>query len=95
MGWQKSKKKKIINLKYILTHEHQSRYCDEYKKFFFSKFVIVVRDPRAAFAGSFRGAQINNVSKEFMLDRCLTFWKTGFDFYLREKKGRKYLFSSK
>ena len=21
-----------------------------------------------------------------MLDRCLTFWKTGFDFYLREKK---------
>lgn len=77
-------------LKHILTHEHRSDYCSEYKKFFKNvKYLIVVRDPRATIAGTLKAGINSNISKEYQIDRAFSNWTVGYSFYLRENENKK------
>lgn len=86
-GMAKAYDIKIENLKCIFTHEHRSEYCNNYNKYFDNvKFISLYRDPRAAIAGSLRGAINHKISKEYQIDRAFFNWMTGYNFYLRQNK---------
>ena len=55
-AYAKINKINLNNIKVIVAHEHAPWNCYQYVKHFNSKFVFVVRDPRALVAGSLRGS---------------------------------------
>ena len=69
-----------INLnkkKIIVAQEHVPFYCEEYFQIFNPKFIFIVRDPRAAIAGSILRMQKHNNDKIFsnQFDHIIYAWK--------------------
>ena len=61
LGFAKIYNLKINNLKVIICHEHTPWHCKEYLKYFDAKMLAVIRDPRAALAGSFRSFERSKI----------------------------------
>ena len=67
----------------IVVHEHVSWHCEEYKKIFDSKFLIIFRDPRAALAGGIlkmRNSNTDKILNSFQLDSMLLDMISAFNF---------------
>lgn len=74
-SYAKLKKINLEKIKIIITHEHASWHCENYKKIFNAKFLFIVRDPRATFAGSLRTFdRYANFSNSYKLNIILSFW---------------------
>ena len=52
---------KLKKIKIIICHEHAPWNCKNYLKYFNAKLITVIRDPRAAISGSFRGYQRSKI----------------------------------
>ncbi len=80
------KKKKII-----VIHEHVSWHCDEYKKLFNSRFLLVFRDPRATLAGGIlrmRNSNQDGKINSFQLDTMLLCMTSAYSFFKKDTKKR-------
>jgi hypothetical protein len=82
-------KKKIEKIKIIICHEHAPWNCKKYLKFFDVKMITVIRDPRAAIAGSLKAYENNNSTDfinnlEFIF--CFLFHSIkNYNFYFNKK----------
>jgi len=73
-AYAKMNKINLNKIKIIVAHEHAPWNCYQYSKYFNSKFIFMVRDPRATIAGSFRGFErYKNIPINFTLDINLSF----------------------
>ena len=80
-AYSKVKKINLNKIKVIVAHEHAPWNCYEYDKYFNSKFIFMVRDPRATIAGSLRGFERhNNVPLSFPIDINLSFMFAASEF---------------
>ena len=74
-------------IKVLITHEHAAWYCNNYSKYFNTKFLFIIRDPRAAFAGSFRTFdRYHDFSKSHKLTLVLSFWLAATNFIKMNRK---------
>ena len=74
----KLKKKKIL-----VAHEHVTWHCDKYYQLFNPRFIFVIRDLRASFAGgmkSFQNSSLNKKMKALQFDRMLANFFSGKKF---------------
>ena len=77
----------IKKIKIILAHEHTAWNCSFYKDLFNSKFIFMIRDPRATFAGSFRAFdRYINFPKSYKMDIVLSFWVAAEKFVNKNNK---------
>ena len=72
---------KILDKKYIFTQEDRTNYCPLYNKYFKTKYILVIRDPRATFAGSFKMHEFWNLHKTYSFDRLLGNWLIADQFF--------------
>ena len=73
-AYAKINKINLNKIKIIVAHEHAPWNCYQYSKYFNSKFVLMVRDPRATIAGSLRGfKRYKNIPINFPFDINLSF----------------------
>ena len=88
-------KKNTINLnkiKIIVTHEHTPWNCKYYTRYFDTKYLFIVRDPRATFAGSFRQFdQYPTFPESYKMDIVLSFWLTANNFILKNNPKKIYV----
>jgi len=82
---------KILNKKFILTQEDRPNHCSNYLKYFETKYIFVVRDPRATFAGSFRSQKRHGMIRSYGFDRVLGNWLTAVDFIKDLDKKKFYI----
>jgi len=90
-GLSKIYKIKILNKKFIFTQEDRPNYCHHYNKYFKTKFIFVIRDPRATFAGSFNSQNLKNLKKTYGFDRILGNWLIADKFVEKIKKEKLYI----
>jgi hypothetical protein len=90
-GLSKIYKIKILNKKYIFTQEDRANYCHLYKKYFKTKYIFVIRDPRAAFAGSYNVHKFWNLNKTYSFDRLLGNWLIADQFLKKNKNSKVYI----
>ena len=88
LAYFKIKKENIMSKKIIVSHEHMCWNHHKYSIFKNVRFCFVIRDPRAAFAGSI--LQMKKVNKYFFLEssamnKILLNYITGWKFIKREK----------
>ena len=77
----------ISKVKVLVTHEHAPWHCKDYLKHFNAKFLFIIRDPRATFAGSFRTFdRYRNFVKSHKLTLVLSFWFAATNFIKLHKK---------
>ena len=77
--------------KIIVIHEHVSWHCDEYKKLFNSRFLLVFRDPRATLAGGIlrmRNSNQDGKINSFQLDTILLCMTSAYSFLKKDNKKR-------
>jgi hypothetical protein len=82
----------IEKKKIIVVHEHVSWHCEEYKKIFNSKFLIIFRDPRASLAGGIlrmRNSNIDKILNSFQFDMMLLDMFSAFNFIKKNKNDNK------
>ena len=80
-AYAKINKINLNNIKVIVAHEHAPWNCYQYIKYFNSKFIFMVRDPRAVIAGSFREFQRHkNIPLNFPFDINLSFSLSAHEF---------------
>ena len=80
-AYAKINKVNLNNIKVIVAHEHAPWNCYQYAKHFNSKFVFMVRDPRAVIAGSLKGFQrYKNIPFSFPFDINLSFTLSAQEF---------------
>ena len=80
----KLKKKKIL-----IAHEHVTWHCEKYHQLFDPKFIFVIRDLRASFAGgmqSFKNASPNRKMNALQFDRMLANFFSGKKFMRKISK---------
>jgi len=80
---------KISNKKIIIVQEHVPWFCNDYKRIFKTKFIFVMRDPRAAFAGGIlrmRNSNLDFKMNSLQFDRMLLYWFSAFQFFLKNKQ---------
>jgi hypothetical protein len=68
----------LKNKKLIVIQEHVPWHCERYRKFFNPKYVFMMRDPRAAIAGSWRRNGMANTSKKvnaYQYDHTMLYWQ--------------------
>ena len=82
---------KILDKKYIFTQEDRTNYCPLYNKYFKTKYILVIRDPRATFAGSFKMHEFWNLHKTYSFDRLLGNWLIADQFFKKDKNNKVYL----
>ena len=88
-AYARTNKIDLNKIKAIVAHEHAPWHCIEYSKYFNSKFIFMVRDPRATIAGSLRTFKRHlNVPKNFSFDITLSFMLSAFDFCNRTGKNK-------
>jgi hypothetical protein len=90
-GLSKIYRIKILNKKYIFTQEDRTNYCHLYKKYFKTKYILVIRDPRATFAGSFNMHKFWNLNKTYSFDRLLGNWLIADQFFKKNKNSKVYI----
>ena len=80
------KKKKIL-----VAHEHVPFYSKKYLKIFNSRFIFLLRDPRAAIAGSLLGMEKHNSDKIYsnQFDHIIFEWKWSEKFVNQEVSNSK------
>jgi len=78
----------LDKIKVIVSQEHVPWNCYSYIKHFNSKFIFIIRDPRATIAGSLRKRQ--NKKKNFPFDMCSSFMLWAY-LFCNEIKKRKIL----
>ncbi len=77
----------LNKIKVLITHEHAAWHCHNYLKLFNSKFLFIIRDPRATFAGSFRTFdRYHDFAKSHKLTVVLSFWLAATNFIKFNKK---------
>jgi hypothetical protein len=77
----------ISKFKVLVTHEHAAWHCKNYINYFNAKFLFIIRDPRATFAGSFRTFdRYHNFVKSHKLTLVLSFWIAATNFIKLYKK---------
>ncbi len=80
-AYSKINKIKISNIKKIVAHEHAPWNCRQFEKHFNSKFIFMVRDPRAIIGGSFKKFQASkNLPINFPFDITLSFMISAQEF---------------
>jgi len=85
-------KKNLKHIKIIVTHEHTAWNCKYYKEYFNSKFIFVIRDPRATFAGSFRTFdRYIHFPESYKMDIVLSFWVSAQKFISESNKKKIYI----
>ena len=79
----------LKKIKVIICHEHAPWNCKYYKNFFDAKMISVIRDPRAAISGSFRGYKRTEVlSLSHRLEMTFSFLYCSiknYNFYFKNK----------
>ena len=81
-AFAKINKINLSRIKIIVAHEHAPWNCHQYEKHFNSKFVLMLRDPRASFAGSLRIYQrLKNTPINFLFDMSLSYMISAQKFY--------------
>ena len=86
-AYAKINKINLNNIKVIVAHEHAPWNCYQYVEHFNSKFIFIVRDPRAVIAGSLRGFQrYKNIPFNFPFDINLSFTLSAQEFYQKMTK---------
>ena len=86
-AFAKINKINLDRIKIIVAHEHVPWQCYQYHKHFNSKFVFIVRDPRATIAGSLRGFQRHkNIPINFQIDINLSFIISAQKFFQKMSK---------
>lgn len=91
-AYAKLKKIDLSKKKLIITHEHAAWHCEEYKKHFNVKYVFMLRDPRASFAGSFRTFErYKSLSDNYKLNTVLSFWISAEKFIKSNFKKNVYI----
>ncbi len=80
--------------KIIVIHEHVSWHCNEYKKLFNSKFLLVFRDPRATLAGGIlrmRNSNEDGKINSFQLDTMILCMTSAYSF-LKKDSQKKFIY---
>ncbi len=75
--------------KILISHEHVSWHCEEYKKYFNSKFIIIFRDPRASLGGGILKMRNFNFDKKlnsFQFDTMLLTMFSAYNFLNKNKE---------
>ena len=73
-AFAKINKINLDKIKMIVAHEHAPWNCYQYDKYFNSRFIFMVRDPRATIAGSLRGFQrYKDIPTNFPFDINISF----------------------
>lgn len=75
--------------KILISHEHVSYHCEEYKKYFNGKFIIIFRDPRASLGGGILKMRNSNPDKKLnaiQLDTMLLSMFSAYNFLKKNKK---------
>ena len=81
----------ILNKKFILAQEDRPNYCHNYYKYFKTRYIFVIRDPRAAFSGSFKSQKLKALSKTYGFDRVIGNWLTAEGFVKKFNNQNLYL----
>ena len=79
----------LNKIKILIFHEHVSWFCEEYKKYFNSKFIIIFRDPRASLGGGILKMRNSNPDKKLnaiQLDTMLLSMFSSYNFLKKIKK---------
>ncbi len=76
----------ILNKKYIFLQEDRANHCYNYLKKKKTKFIFVIRDPRATFSGSYKSQRLHKLNKTYGFDRVLGNWLTAYEFVKSLKK---------
>lgn len=82
-------------IKIIICHEHAPWNCKKYQKYFDAKLITIIRDPRAAIAGSFRGyerTKVLSLSHRLEMTFCFLFYS--IKNYQKYFKNRVFLISN-
>jgi len=88
-AYAKINKINLNNIKVIVAHEQTPWNCYQYVEHFNSKFIFMVRDPRAVVAGILRRyKRYQKIPINFPLDINLSFMLAAQEFYQKMKKKR-------
>ena len=90
-GLSKIYRIKILNKKYIFTQEDRTSHCPSYNKYFKTKYILVIRDPRPTFAGSLTMHKFWNLHKTYSFDRLLGNWLLADQFFKKDKNNKVYI----
>jgi|TARA_Y100000389_G_scaffold205072_1_gene262717 hypothetical protein len=91
-AYAKSNKIDLNKIKVIITHEHTPWNCKYYTQYFDTKFLFIVRDPRATFAGSFKTFdKYPTFAESYKMDIVLSFWIAAFNFVLNYNPKKTYV----
>jgi len=77
-AFSKIKNKDISLVKAIIIQEHVPWYSTKYKEIFDPYFVFMMRDPRAALAGSWirlKNSNVSGIINPYQFDHTLLYWK--------------------
>ena len=86
-AFAKINKINLDKIKIIVAHEHAPWNCYQYEKHFNSKFVFMLRDPRASFAGSLRiHKRLKNTPINFIFDMSLSYMVSAQKFFKKINK---------
>jgi len=86
-AFAKINKVDLDKIKTIVSHEHVPWNCHYYNKYFNSKFIFIVRDPRATIAGSLRMfRRTKNIPINFQIDMGLSYMISAHKFFTNMTK---------
>ncbi len=86
-AFAKINKINLNKIKIIVAHEHAPWNCYKYQKYFNSKFIFIIRDPRASIAGSMRVfKRYPNIPINFQIDMNLLFFISAQKFFKKMTK---------
>ena len=91
-AYAKKNKIDLNKVKIIVTHEHTPWNCKYYTQYFNTKFLFMIRDPRATFAGSFKQFErYKTFPQSYKMDIVLSFWITAHNFILKHDPKKIYV----
>ena len=77
----------LSNIKVIVSHEHVPWNCEKYEKHFNSKYIFMMRDPRASIAGCIKAyAKNEKIPMSYYIDHQLSFLFSAQSFYKKMKR---------
>jgi hypothetical protein len=91
-AYAKINKINLKDIKVIVAHEHVPWNCEKYEKYFNTKYIFMMRDPRASIAGCIKAyAENRKIPLSYYMDHQLSFLFSAQSFYKKMKKEGKIL----
>ena len=91
-AYSKINKINLKKIKTIVSHEHVPWNCHNYEKYFDSKYIFMMRDPRASLSGCIKAySWSKKIPIDYYMDHQLSFVVSAQNFYEKMKKKNKIL----